>query len=106
MKIYLASPYSAKCDNIMEQRFHAACDAAGELIIAGHIVYCSIAHCHPIAERCFLPRDAEYWSRHNKAFIAWADEVWVKTLAGWQESKGVSEEIEYAEAIGKTVIFF
>lgn len=102
-KIYLASPYSDPDPAIREHRFSMICEKAGELMNEGYIVYSPIAHSHPIACQCELPTDWNFWEKFDRAFIEWADEVWVYMLPGWIDSRGVKAEIKIAVKLGKPV---
>ena len=103
--IYLATPYSHPSPDVMESRFVEACKAAGHLMIDGEIVFCPIAHTHPIAVQCSLPRGWDYWEKFDRTFIEAAKKVVVVMMPGWVESKGVQAEIKIAEELGKPVEF-
>ena len=100
VKVYLASPYSHRCKKVEEDRFEAACKAAGGLIREGFFVFSPIAHSHPIAIRCSLPKTYSFWKRYNQSWLAWADMLIVLQLEGWKTSLGVKEEIIYAKEHG------
>ena len=100
--IYLASPYSHPDAAIREERFHAACVAAAQLMRAGNIVFSPIVHSHPIALQG-LPTDWRFWERHDREHLARCDEVVVLMLDGWQESEGVLAEIRIAAELLKPV---
>jgi len=105
MKLYLCSPYSHPNPDVREARFESANKLAAELMQAGHIVFSPISHSHPIAHH--IPNsacDCDFWLRQDRAFMEWCDCVVINTIDGWQESKGVLQEIEWAEKIGKPVI--
>lgn len=110
-KIYLACPYSVKGDydpwviaEIKEQRFRAANETAADLMAEGHIVFSPISHSHPIAVQCGLPGDWEFWKNFDEAFIAWADEVHVLCIEGWEKSAGIDAELRIARDLGKTIV--
>jgi hypothetical protein len=103
MKIYLASPYSHPAESIRHARFESACIAAGRLMRQGHIVFSPIAHSHHIHLLADLPGDWQFWEQFDRAFIAWADEVHILMLDGWQESHGVQAEISIAANMGKII---
>lgn len=103
--IYLASPYTHASHFVMEQRFDAACKAAGELMRYGKVVFSLIAHTHPIAVRCELPRGWDFWERFDREFISASEEVVVLMLDGWRESKGVTAEIAIARELGIPVTY-
>lgn len=101
--IYLASPYSSPDAAIMEWRFDAVCRAAGLLMKAGHVVYSPIAHSHPIAMRCNMPTDFEFWRHIDETMIARCDEVVVLLIDGWAGSAGIGSEIEIARRLNKPI---
>jgi hypothetical protein len=98
--IYLASPYSAASEDIMEARYLAALDAVARLLHQRRWVYSPIVHCHELAKRCGLPRDFTFWRDYNFAMLDRADAFCVLTLSGWEESRGVAAEGAYAQARG------
>lgn len=104
MKIYLASPYAHPDPVVREARFHAANRAAAALMQAGHIVFSPISHSHPVAE-CMKGAecDHDFWLYQDWAFLEWADCVVVNTIDGWMESKGIAQELQWAEDMGKPV---
>ena len=104
--IYLASPYTHPTDNsVMEDRFNRACRVAGRIMAAGEVVFSPIAHTHPIAVRCEMPRGWDFWERFDREFIAAADRVVVVMMDGWDTSRGVAAEIAIATEMGKPVEF-
>lgn len=98
--IYIASPYSHKAMSVMRDRFDAVCDYAGRLMQLGHVVYSPIAHSHPIAMRTGLPTDWDYWKTFDHAMITRSTSLMVLQLPGWDVSKGVTAEIQMAQALG------
>lgn len=101
--IYLASPYSHPSAAVREQRFQDACRAAAHLMRQGHIVYSPIAHTHPIATLCDLPKGWEYWRKVDEAFLERCDALYVLHLDGWRESVGVRAEIVIANRLHKPI---
>jgi len=97
--IYLASPYSHPDLAVRVARFNAACKAAAQLMLAGAVVFCPIAHSHPIST---WMRDDEQshgmWMKQDIPLLARASGLAVLQIDGWLESRGVQEEIEYALA--------
>lgn len=98
--IYLASPYSHPDHAVEERRFAEVCKIAGGLMASGLVVFCPIAHTHPIAVRCELPRGWDYWKRFDREFIAASSKVIVAMMDGWRESRGVTAEIAIAAELG------
>ena len=103
--VYLASPYSDPDPKVEEQRFELVCRFAGEMMRSGDVVYSPIAHSHPIAVRTDLPREWEYWKRVDQEMLRHASALMVLTIQGWEESRGVTEEISIAKAIGLPIYY-
>lgn len=104
--IFLASPYSHPSANVRGERFLQAATAAGNIILNGYNVFSPISHSHYIFE--LVPATGsswEQWAEINHEMIDLSTEVWVLALNGWEQSKGVANEIEYAGATGKPVKF-
>jgi len=101
--IYLASPYTHPDPAVREARFRAACRQAAEMFRCGISVFSPIAYSHAIAAHD-LPLEWDFWERFDRAFLETCDEVWVLTLDGWRESRGVQAEIVLARQMGKPVV--
>lgn len=101
---YLASPYSDPDVKIRELRFNTVAKEARELIEnfnAPHgfrmVVYSPIFHWHAVASHLELPVNHEYWKLANEEILARCDELIILMLDGWQDSKGVLAEIDFAK---------
>ncbi len=103
--IYLASPYSHPEEAVRVERFHAAALAAGKLMQDGMLVFSPIAHTHPIAVACDLPRGWDYWHKYDRWFIKRCSCVVVLQIPGWNISTGVRGKIEMAAELGKPVLY-
>ena len=102
---YLASPYTHPEPRVREHRFKAACLAAATLMRQGKRVFCPIAHTHPIAVRCELPRGWDYWKRYDEEMISRASKLVVVKMEGWLDSKGIAGEVRIADGLGLPVEF-
>jgi hypothetical protein len=100
--IYLASPYSHPDASVREARYQANLKKTAEYLSEGKPVFSPIAHTHHVAD--FLEErlrmDHEFWMKADLAILRDAAELHVLMLDGWQQSKGVAREIEYADSIG------
>lgn len=96
--LYLAGLYSHPDPAVREQRFHAACAGAAELIRAGNDVYCPVVLGHPLVEHG-LPTDWSFWQRQARAFLERCDELVVAMIEGWEESVGVKAKISIADKL-------
>lgn len=103
--IYLASPYSSPSDLERAVRREAAAKACAllSLMDIGH-VYAPIVH--GVGFEQYLPtivrQDHDFWMRHCYQLLERCDQLFVLMIDGWQTSKGVQMEIEYARQMGMT----
>ena len=98
--IYLASPYNDANEGVRFERFRMACEAAGRLMREGNVVISPIAHSHPIATFCDMPKGWEFWRLQDMALLNLCAEVVVLRLDGWEESRGIKAELAYAHNMG------
>lgn len=96
--IYLASPYSHRYSYMRERRFVEVSKKAAELMEDGMLVFCPIAHSHPI-EIYGMPRrmPGDWWLQQDFAILGKCDELVVYKMPGWDKSYGVGKEIEFAK---------
>jgi hypothetical protein len=100
--IYLAIPYSHPDKEIREKRFQLANKIASELMKTGEYVYSPISHCHPIAQYG-LPLDWAFWGKYNKVFLDICEKMIIVLCDGWEESKGIKEEIALMTEMHKPI---
>jgi hypothetical protein len=103
---YLASPHSHQDPQVVQERFKTTETVLAFLLRKGIWVYSPIVHNHALAQLHNLPTDAAYWQNYNHAMIDGAKELIVLRIAGWQDSKGVAEEIAYATSLGLPIHHF
>lgn len=96
--IYLASPYTSTQSVVMEYRFQVVENYACQMIKDGLTVFSPIMHWHTAAQIYGLPKDFVFWRDYSLSMLSKADQVVVLMIDGWEESKGVKAEIEYAQA--------
>lgn len=101
--IYLCTPYSNKDSFIQEYRYISAYDTTAHLLKQGHVVFSPIACLLDLAKKYKMDTSYDFWKNYCETFIASCDEVWVLNLDGWNESKGVMGEIEFAKNLNKPV---
>jgi len=104
MKIFLCAPYTNHDPEIVNARVTAINAHAAFLMNQRHIVFSPISHSHPIAIENDMPTTFEFWQRQNREFIVWCDVVMVLRLNGWQESRGLVDEMKYAKLINKRAV--
>jgi hypothetical protein len=110
--IYLASVYSlnAKTDSeedkaLREARYLRVMEKTNELLKEGLCVFSPIVHCHPMSNMYGLPKHFSFWEKLDKAYIDSCDAVWVFMMDGWEQSEGITKEIEYAKSKGKNIVY-
>lgn len=97
--IYLASPYSHADPKVREIRFKEVCKEAARLMQEGWIVFCPIAHSHPIAEygNCDATSH-DFWLVQDFGILKHCKMLFVYMMPGWKKSFGVNAEIDFAIA--------
>ncbi len=95
---YLATPYS-KWKYGLESANEVAQILAAALLSIGVKVYSPIAHTHGIAAYVtgVDKRDHDFWLAADKPLLDAAGGFLIADLAGWQDSKGVTLEIQWAK---------
>lgn len=99
---YLASPYSHPDPKVRQERFEAACKAAAELMKMGKKVFAPIAYTHPL-EAHTGEQSHDWWMSQDYPFLMVANELIVLMLPGWEQSKGVAEEVRFFKLTGRPV---
>lgn len=90
---YIATPYT-KYPGGIEEAFKEACRFTAGLIQYGIPAYSPIAHTHPIAVHGGLdPLDHSIWLPADEPMMKAAHGLIVATMPTWEESYGVSVEI-------------
>lgn len=101
--IYLASPYSGT-EKEQHKRFIAACKATVKLMESGEIVYSPIVHGHTVAKH-MRDKSHEFWMKQCYPMLELASLMCVLKLDGWEQSKGVALEIDFARQCNIPVVF-
>lgn len=98
MLIYVASPYSHKYKDVMEDRYHQVENYVQyHFLKTPRLVRISpIVMWHNAAKRLEMPTDAELYKKTNQSLLIRCDLVEVLRLEGWKESVGCRMEIEWA----------
>lgn len=100
--LYLASPFSHQNPIVRHQRYVAVCKAAGRYMRAGEIIFSPIAHSFAIEEHFDDGKieDGTFWLKQDFPILARCTKLVVLTLDGWEQSKGIAAEIEFAATHG------
>ncbi len=102
---YLASPYSSTDPEMVHKRYKAVNKAGAILCKEGFILIEPIAMCHHKSLEFDLPQGYEYWKTRDRKFVSMSDGILVLQLPGWIESTGVTDEVAYAQSLGKPVMY-
>jgi Domain of unknown function (DUF1937) len=100
---YLATPYSHSTLATQFQRHILACQVAGALVQQGHLVFCPIAHSHAIGQVSDIGGTWELWQTFCTEMVERCDELWIATISGWKDSKGIAAETAIAHDLGKPI---
>lgn len=100
--IYLASPYSHPDPDTRAARYDAALRATVALFGHGRVVYSPIVYSHPLfVAGVGATGRYDEWEALDRRMIEACDFLWVLTLEGWQESRGICAEVAYASELNK-----
>lgn len=111
---YLASPYSVtqkvskqSAVVIRDRRYRKVCRKAASLMKEGKLIFCPIAHSHPIEVIGMggETQSGDFWIRQDLAILEHASELLVYKMDGWHLSSGVAREIAFAEAHGIPIVY-
>lgn len=95
--IYLASPYSHHDPLVIRTRFLLAEQCTVRLMQQGEVVFSPIVHCHELAHKYDLPKDAKFWEKYDHSMLRLASALYILQIPGWEQSRGVTMERELAE---------
>jgi len=105
--VYLASPYTHDNFAVREARFLEIVFCCGWMMnhTQDTYFYSPIAHTHPIAIRCKLPGEWQFWANFDECLVARCNELWILCVPGWTKSTGVKAERKLAEKFGLPIRF-
>lgn len=98
--IYLASPYSHPDDEVREDNYIVVSNIAADMVSNGHVVFSPISYGHNLLEFKNMPSNWEFWFNFCVTFLLKCDKLVVCKMPGWENSIGVTEEIEIARNCG------
>lgn len=103
--IYIASPYTHHDKKIQEKRYVDTRRFCAESLRDGYNVFSPIVHWHEASIYHDIPGHYETFREYSQSAILACDCVWVLALDGFDESRGVNEEIAFARENGKHVVY-
>lgn len=100
--IYLGQPYTHTNPEVVAYRVEMGAALAAVLMEMGEVVFAPIPHTAPIAALMDPETSAShpFWMRQDLPHLAHCQSLYVLCLDGWASSKGLREEIDFAEEWG------
>lgn len=93
--IYLASPYTHPDSSIRHKRAAQAARAAQQLARAGYAVFAPVPYSVSVIGEETLKTHKE-WLEFDVTFLAFSDEMVILAIDGWDRSKGIYDEVQFA----------
>ena len=103
--VYLATPYSHPDPAVREARFVTVNRVAARLMASGILIFSPISHTHPICLAGELPSGWQFWQAYDRAALAASERLIVLRQQGWEDSIGVTGEVEIAREFGLHVAY-
>lgn len=94
--IFVSSPYSHEDPKIIEENYEKVAKFVSMLATKGLTAISPIVYGHNLLKYNDMANDWKTWEDFCLTFLHKADELWVYKMPGWNRSRGVAEEIEYA----------
>ena len=107
--IYLASPFWSPYAGIRDTRRRRATAFARHLIAQGNVVYCPLTMGHAIEavkQHLYPLFDNDGWIAYDLRVLRFCTSIAVMQQPGWDVSRGVSTELEYARTAALPVTFY
>lgn len=96
--IYLGSPYTSESEAKMNERYEAALHCTGWLLGKRTWAYSPIVHCHHLVKSRSLPPGFDFWADFDYSMISQSDSMYILTIKGWRESRGLKKEAGFCLA--------
>jgi hypothetical protein len=95
--IYIASPYTHEDEYVMNARFEQISKITAKLAAEGVVAFSPITYGHTLLGFEKMPTNWAFWQNFCLSFLQHCNELWVYQMEGWEQSKGIAEEIEFAK---------
>lgn len=93
---YLGSPYSHPDSIVRKFRLDSTSKLAAQLFNQGRFVYSPLTHNIPLSQFGNVA-SFENWGKFDLMMLSRCDELLVYQLPGWEDSKGLTSEINFAK---------
>ena len=97
---YLAVPYSHPNKLMMNIRFETVTAILANLTRKGMVCFSPITHSHKVSVDYGVDGAWEFWENIDFKFLDACQSIIVVKMEGWDKSRGVLAEIEYAKKTG------
>lgn len=104
-RIFISTPYTHMNAIIVQDRVDFISEYFIKLIAAGMCPLSPVVVGHPLVKKYNVNGMFTFWEDYCNSEIEHCDEVHVVMLDGWDTSIGVKKEIDFAENLGKMVIY-
>lgn len=94
--IYIGSPYSHTDPVVVEENYRRVSRLAAKLCSKGQVAFSPITYGHTLLGFVQMPNDWEFWKSFCLSFLEHSEELIVYKMPGWENSKGLAAEIEFA----------
>ena len=95
---------------LLQKRVDYTMKRVYDMLMGGYSPYSPIIHCHDMSFKYDLPKDYDFWQNIDRNAIEHCSEVYVLKMedafGNWRDSKGISDEVSFAESIGKKITYF
>ena len=96
--IFISPPYNHSDPAIVELNYYKVGKFATKLVSEGNVAISPIVYGHNLLKfQPDMPGDWKFWQNFCFTLLEKADEMIVYKMEGWDKSRGVSEEIEFAK---------
>jgi len=102
--IYLASPYTHDDPAVRHNRYWQATLCTAHFARVEIAIFSPIHYGHTLStSHQRIPKTHDYWMSVCLPILRGAERIYVLTIPGWKESRGLREELDEAEELKLTV---
>lgn len=98
--IYIANPYSHPEAAVRQERYLRVLNYCGRRMMMGETVFSPIVYGHPFALLGLAGIAHTDWISFNERMMLASSELRVLYMPGWQQSKGIKHEVDFANRHG------
>lgn len=94
--IYISAPYSHPDKSVIEKRMGSVYKHFAALMMQGHVPVTPLM-AHEVVMRHPVPSDSAFWENYSLTLLSRCNKMVVLMIDGWEDSSGVSYEIDYCK---------